>query len=55
MDFPEEDIDPIVKSALIGRTQDILAGLGTLLGTYREGRILENRMSGNRASLTGSS
>lgn len=41
VDFPEEDIDPIVKSALIGRTQDILAGLGALLESYREGRILK--------------
>ncbi len=41
VDFPEEDIDPIVKSALIGRTQDILAGLRALLDTYREGRILK--------------
>ncbi len=41
VDFPEEGIDPIVKSALIARTQDILAGLGTLLGSYREGRILK--------------
>lgn len=41
VDFPEEDIDPIVKSALISRTQDILASLGTLLESYREGRILK--------------
>jgi len=41
VDFPEEDIDPIVKSALIGRTQDILTGLRALLDTYREGRILK--------------
>ncbi len=41
VDFPEEDIDPIVKSALIARAQDILAGLGTLLESYREGRILK--------------
>jgi len=41
VDFPEEDIDPIVKSALISRTEDILAGLGALLDSYREGRILK--------------
>jgi tRNA modification GTPase len=45
VDFPEEDIDPIVKSALVSRTQDILAGLETLLGTYREGRILKYGVS----------
>ena len=45
VDFPEEDIDPIVKSALIGRTQDILTGLGALLSTYREGRILKYGVS----------
>ncbi|MEZ4546889.1 MAG: GTPase [Thermodesulfobacteriota bacterium] len=41
VDHPEEDIDPIVKSALIGRTQDILTGLRALLDTYREGRVLK--------------
>ncbi|HML95568.1 MAG TPA: tRNA uridine-5-carboxymethylaminomethyl(34) synthesis GTPase MnmE [Thermodesulfobacteriota bacterium] len=45
VDFPEEDIDPIVKSALIARTEDILAGLGALLSTYNEGRILKHGVS----------
>lgn len=45
VDFPEEDIDPIVKGALIGRTEDILSGLGTLSGSYREGRILKYGVS----------
>ncbi|MCC6712774.1 MAG: tRNA uridine-5-carboxymethylaminomethyl(34) synthesis GTPase MnmE [Candidatus Dadabacteria bacterium] len=45
VDFPEEDIDPIVKSALIGRTQDILTGLEALSDTYREGRILKYGVS----------
>lgn len=41
VDFPEEDIDPIVKVSLIKRVHSLLSGLNTLLGTYEEGRIIK--------------
>ncbi len=41
VDFPEEDLNPIVKESLIRRVHSLLAGLNTLLGTYEEGRIIK--------------
>jgi len=41
VDFPEEDIDPIIKRMMIGRTADLIAQMDNLLVTYEEGRILK--------------
>ena len=40
IDFPEEGIDPDTGAALLGRCDDILAGLDALLATADQGRIL---------------
>lgn len=45
VDFPEEDIDPIVKDSITARIQDIIAGLGELIDSYDEGRILKYGVS----------
>lgn len=41
VDFPEEDLDPIVKSSLYNRTNDLIKDLTALLKTYEEGRIIK--------------
>ncbi len=41
VDFPEEDIDPIIKRTMIERTTDLIAQMDNLLATYEEGRILK--------------
>ena len=41
VDFPEEDIDPLVKNDIIYRTEDLISNINSLLSTYAEGRILK--------------
>ncbi|HEX9830927.1 MAG TPA: tRNA uridine-5-carboxymethylaminomethyl(34) synthesis GTPase MnmE [Thermodesulfobacteriota bacterium] len=41
VDFPEEDIDPILREVIIKRIKDLRQRLEKLLGTYEEGRILK--------------
>jgi len=41
VDFPEEDIDPLVKNDIISRTEDLISNINSLLVTYAEGRILK--------------
>ncbi|HWP93560.1 MAG TPA: tRNA uridine-5-carboxymethylaminomethyl(34) synthesis GTPase MnmE [Thermodesulfobacteriota bacterium] len=41
VDFPEEDIDPIIKTTMIERTTDLIAQMDNLLASYEEGRILK--------------
>ncbi|MCK5390816.1 MAG: tRNA uridine-5-carboxymethylaminomethyl(34) synthesis GTPase MnmE [Deltaproteobacteria bacterium] len=41
VDFPEEDIDPIVKDRLIYKTNELLANIAALLNSYEEGRIIK--------------
>jgi tRNA modification GTPase len=41
VDFPEEDIDPIIKTSLINRTIALTEDLNALLSTYDEGRIIK--------------
>lgn len=41
VDFPEEDIDPIVKGDLIGRTEALIENIEALLATFEEGRIVK--------------
>ncbi len=41
VDFPEEDIDPILKNRLIDSTNDLISKILALLSTYEEGRIIK--------------
>jgi tRNA modification GTPase len=41
VDFPEEDIDPIVKDAMTRRLTDLTTNMDHLLATYEEGRIIK--------------
>jgi len=41
VDFPEEDIDPLVKKDIVSRTEGLISEIGKLLATYEEGRILK--------------
>ena len=41
VDFPEEDIDPIVKNRLIQKTNDLIDNIALLLNSYEEGRIIK--------------
>jgi tRNA modification GTPase len=41
VDFPEEDLDPIVKKSLIQRTNDLMGDLTSLLYTYEEGKLIK--------------
>jgi len=41
VDFPEEDIDPIVKETLISRSRGLISGIEALLDTFEEGRIVK--------------
>ncbi len=41
VDFPEEDIDPIIKGELISRTEGLTSDIESLLSTYEEGRIIK--------------
>ena len=41
VDFPEEDIDPIIKDRLIKQTNQLIADIKTLLNSYDEGRIIK--------------
>lgn len=41
VDFPEEDIDPIVKNDITTRTERLISSINGLLSTYEEGRILK--------------
>jgi len=41
VDFPEEDIDPIVKETLISRSKGLISGIEALLDTFEEGRIVK--------------
>ena len=41
VDFPEEDIDPIVKETLISHSKGLISGIEALLDTFEEGRIVK--------------
>lgn len=41
VDFPEEDIDPIIKDRLISSTNELIDNIKILLDTYEEGRIIK--------------
>ena len=41
VDFPEEDIDPIVKKDITTRTTSLISSINGMLSTYEEGRILK--------------
>jgi tRNA modification GTPase len=41
VDFPEEDIDPIVKEAMEKRITELIERMDELLATYEEGRIIK--------------
>ncbi len=41
VDFPEEDIDPLVKKDIVSRAEGLIFEIGKLLATYDEGRILK--------------
>lgn len=41
VDFPEEDIDPIIKDRLIKQTNQLINDIKTLLNSYDEGRIIK--------------
>lgn len=41
VDFPEEDIDPIVREDMITRTETLIYEINSLLATYEEGRIIK--------------
>ena len=41
VDFPEEDIDPIVREDIISRGDSLVSEIKNLLSTYEEGRILK--------------
>jgi len=41
VDFPEEDIDPILKNRLIDSTNELISKILALLSTYEEGRIIK--------------
>lgn len=45
VDFPEEDIDPILKNRLIDSTNDLISKILTLVSTYEEGRIIKYGIS----------
>ncbi|GJM17138.1 MAG: tRNA modification GTPase MnmE [Thermodesulfobacteriota bacterium] len=42
VDFPEEDIDAIVKDRLIDSTNELVDKINILLNTYEEGRIIKH-------------
>jgi tRNA modification GTPase len=42
VDFPEEDIDSILKEAMIKNTKELMERMNKLLATYEEGRILKH-------------
>jgi tRNA modification GTPase len=42
VDFPEEDIDPIVRDAILRRTEELIERMDEILSTYEEGRILKH-------------
>ncbi len=42
VDFPEEDIDPIVKERVIRHLQELTGEMDKLLATYEEGRIIKH-------------
>lgn len=41
VDFPEEDIDPIIKSRLTENTELLIKNIKSLLNTYEEGKIIK--------------
>ena len=42
VDFPEEDIDPIIKERLISNTKELRDNISILVKSYEEGRIIKN-------------
>jgi len=42
VDFPEEDIDPILKEEMINRTNLLIEDLNNLINSYEEGRIIKH-------------
>ena len=41
VDFPEDEIDPIVRDKLIESINSLISGISELLNTYEEGRIIK--------------
>ncbi len=41
VDFPEEDIDPILREAITKSTEELMEQIDRLLATYEEGRIIK--------------
>lgn len=42
VDFPEEDIDPLVKKKIVSKAKKTLSEINKLLSTYETGRIIKN-------------
>jgi tRNA modification GTPase len=42
VDFPEEDIDPVLREGMLKRIEELMQGLEKLLDTYEEGKILKH-------------
>lgn len=42
VDFPEEDIDPIITNRLVQKTKELIENIRILINTYEEGRIIKN-------------
>jgi len=42
VDFPEEDIDPIIREEIIQRISELIDRMNGLLSTFEEGRILKH-------------
>ncbi|MGB7290620.1 MAG: tRNA uridine-5-carboxymethylaminomethyl(34) synthesis GTPase MnmE [Thermodesulfobacteriota bacterium] len=42
VDFPEDEIDPIIKEHMSGRIEIVIDELKKILNTYEEGRIIKN-------------
>lgn len=41
IDFPEEDIDPLIKHELLRKTQNIITELEELINSYKTGKIIK--------------
>lgn len=42
VDFPEEDLDPVIKEEIAGRISSLIKQMERLISTYEEGRILKH-------------
>lgn len=50
VDFPEDEIDPIARDAIVERINSLISGIRGLLNTYEEGRIIKH---GVRTAILG--